>query len=89
LRTCCSFDFQPNSSASLSSKIRILFMQLSGNYKIKAKLRDEHGVESEWGTLEITIPRSKRSILNFNIFVWLNERYSNLFPMLRYLLRTH
>ena len=30
-----------------------------GSYIIKAKLRDEHGAESDWGTLDISIPRIK------------------------------
>jgi len=31
----------------------------SGDYTIKAKLRDENGMESDWGYLEITMPKSR------------------------------
>ena len=31
----------------------------TGKYEIKAKLKDEHGKESGWATLEVTMPRDK------------------------------
>ena len=57
-----------------------------GNYTIKAKAVDVNGAESEWGTLEINIPRNKASIYRSNFFERLFNRYPNIFPVLRYLL---
>ena len=39
-----------------------------GTYVIRAKLRDEFGAESDWGELQVTMPRNKnlyKSFLNF------------------------
>lgn len=49
-------------------------------YTIKAKARDEHGTESEWGTLKVTIPR----IVTFNsLFMKFLERFLHLLPILK------
>jgi len=48
-----------------------------GTYIIKAKARDTLGEESDWGTLKITIPRTRASS-----YLWFLER----FPMLEKLL---
>jgi hypothetical protein len=58
-----------------------------GNYAIKAKLKDEWGLESHWSDpLPITMPKNKSFIFNFPLLNWLFERFPNAFPMLRYLL---
>lgn len=49
-------------------------------YIIKAKLKDEHGAESGWGTLEVTIPRN-RALYNS---IWLS--LADRFPILEKLL---
>jgi hypothetical protein len=36
---------------------------LEGDYTIKVKARDEHGYESDWGTLEVTMPKNKMNNL--------------------------
>jgi parallel beta-helix repeat protein len=48
----------------------------TGTYIIKAKLKDENEAESEWGTLEVTIPRSRTSYGNF--LIWLFENFTNI-----------
>jgi len=56
-----------------------------GNYDIKVKAKDEHGVQSDWSDpLSITIPRNKP--INFNLFDWLVERFPNLYIILKQLL---
>jgi hypothetical protein len=55
-----------------------------GTYIIKAKVKDTSEVESEWGTLEVNIPRTK-NIYNSFIQVLL-EKFPNAFLVLRYLL---
>lgn len=56
-----------------------------GTYIIKAKVRDEHGLESDWGTLEITMPKS---VGITNPFLhWLFEQFPHAFPLLRQLFR--
>ena len=37
----------------------------AGTYIIRSKLKDENDAESDWGTLEVTIPRSRTSYYNF------------------------
>ncbi len=57
----------------------------SGEYIIKAKAKDVLGAESDWGTLEITIPRSR---INRDILILkLSERFPNIFLVLKYLLK--
>jgi len=52
------------------------------NYIIKAKAKDSYGAESDWTTLEVSIPKSK--IINpFERFL---ENHPHLFPLLRQLL---
>jgi parallel beta-helix repeat protein len=48
----------------------------TGTYIVKAKLKDENDVESEWGTLEVTIPRSRAR--NSNFLIWLFESFPNI-----------
>ena len=59
-----------------------------GNFTIKAKAIDVNGAESDWVTLDITIPRTRQSRYshNFNFISWLFVRFPNAFPILRQLL---
>ena len=58
----------------------------NGTYKVKVKVKDEHGLESDWSDpLSVTMPRSKISVNN--VFVNLLKRFPNVFPFLRYILR--
>ena len=54
-----------------------------GQYTIKSKVKDLHGAESEWATLEVTMPKNK--IINTPFLNFL-ENYPNMFPILRYIL---
>jgi len=56
-----------------------------GTYIIKAKVKDEHGAESDWATLEITMPKSLGITNPF--LHWLFEQFPHAFPILRQLLR--
>jgi len=56
-----------------------------GTYIIKAKARDVLGLESNWTTMEVTMPLSYEPP-HFRFFEWLFERFPNAFPILRYLL---
>ncbi len=55
-------------------------------YTIKAKAKDIFDAESPEATLEVTIPKNKAFISNFPLLSWLFEHFSNVFPILRYLL---
>ncbi|EMR75049.1 hypothetical protein MBGDF03_00089 [Thermoplasmatales archaeon SCGC AB-540-F20] len=56
-----------------------------GTYIIKAKANDTYGDESEWDYLEVTMPRNR--LLANTLFMRLLERFPNIFPILRYILR--
>lgn len=51
-----------------------------GNFTIRAQAKDIYNAESEWGTLEVTIPRYKT--LNNSLFL----KYLDRFPLLQRLL---
>lgn len=54
-----------------------------GTYTIQVKARDEHGMESDWGTLTVIMPYEPPQ----HPFIhWLLERFPNAFPLLRYLI---
>ena len=57
-----------------------------GTYKIKAKAKDVYNSESDWSEYEVTIPRSKSFDFRFNLLDWFFERFTNSFPLLRYLI---
>ena len=52
-----------------------------GTYLIKAKAKDEHGAESDWGVLQFSVPRLK--ISTNTLFLKLLERFPHTFPVLR------
>jgi hypothetical protein len=54
-------------------------------YTIKAKARDEHGGESNWGTLTVAMPYSFNKLIQ-PFLELLFERFPNAFPLLRQLL---
>ena len=59
-----------------------------GSYTITAKAEDSWGAESDWGQLEVTMPRNK--ILDNSLFLHflekLFERFPNIFPILKNLI---
>lgn len=57
-----------------------------GTYTIRAKARDIYGAESDWGYLEVTMPKNKA--YNYNSFSLsrLFERFPNIFPIIRKIL---
>lgn len=56
-----------------------------GTYTVKAKVRDEHGAESDWTTLTVTMPLTFR--INTPFLHWLFELFPHAFPILRHLLK--
>ncbi|MFH1101673.1 MAG: PKD domain-containing protein, partial [Methanobacteriota archaeon] len=54
-----------------------------GTYNVSVKVKDEHGAESDWATLEVTMPTSFGITNPF--LHWLFEQFPNAFPILRYL----
>ena len=57
-----------------------------GTYEVKVKVKDEHGLESDWSDpLSVTMPRSK--ISGNNLFLNFLEKFPNAFPILRYIFR--
>jgi len=57
-----------------------------GTYMIKAKARDVLGLESNWSTMEVTMPFSYETP-QFHFIEWLLERFPNAFPILRQILK--
>jgi len=55
-----------------------------GTYIITAKAMDTYGLESNWRTLKVTMPRNK--IATNLLFLRFLERFPNAFPILRYIL---
>jgi outer membrane protein assembly factor BamB len=55
---------------------------IRGTYEVKVKARDGPGMESEWGTLSVTMPYEPQ----FPFVQWLLVRFPNAFPILRFLL---
>jgi len=60
--------------------------QEQGEYVIMAKAKDIYGNESDWGKLEISMPKNKLFVFNFPLLSWLFERFPNTFPILQYVL---
>ena len=56
---------------------------IRGTYTIKAKARDGFGGESDWGTLEVSMPKNKAISTPFARFL---ESLPNMFPLLRHIL---
>jgi glutaredoxin len=56
-----------------------------GTYLVKAKVKDEHGLESDWGSLSVTMP-TKFDITQYPFLHWLFEQFPHAFPLLRTLL---
>ncbi|MBN1860526.1 MAG: hypothetical protein JW840_03600 [Candidatus Thermoplasmatota archaeon] len=57
---------------------------VKGTYNIKVRAKDDHAKNSDWATLEVTMPLSYEP--QFPFLTWLLERFPNAFPLLRYLL---
>ncbi len=57
-----------------------------GYYTIKVKAKDINDAESDWGFLEITMPKNKSFPFSFSFLSWLIDRFPNAFPILRQLL---
>ena len=54
-----------------------------GSYIIKAKAKNTESIETDWSTLEVTMPKNKAIDTPFLRFL---ENHPRMFPMLRHLL---
>ena len=54
-----------------------------GNYIISAKVVDEYGAESDWGTLEVKMSKSKQ--FSFSLI----ERITERFPLLEHIINLY
>ncbi|MBE3122955.1 MAG: hypothetical protein IMZ58_12235 [Thermoplasmata archaeon] len=54
-----------------------------GTYTVQVKVKDEHGAESDWATLDVKMPTSLGATNPF--LLWLFEQFPHAFPILRYL----
>jgi hypothetical protein len=57
-----------------------------GDYAIKCKAKDVIYAESDWTTLDITMPKNNEAFNTHPVITWLFEQFPNAFPILRYLL---
>ena len=59
-------------------------------YVIKAKAKDSHGEESEWATLEVSMPYCTffNRLLDYPLLSWFIELFPQAFPLLRLLMKT-
>jgi hypothetical protein len=53
-------------------------------YKINAQLIDQYGAESNWTTLEVTIPKNKTFNVKFNFIIWVVKELLKMFPIMKY-----
>jgi len=53
-------------------------------YKIRCKAKDIYGLESDWGELEVIMPRNRAINTPFLHFL---QNHPNMFPILRLLLQ--
>lgn len=53
-------------------------------YTIEVRAKDNY-TYSGWGTLKISMPKTKFIVFNFKIISWLFERFSFTFPLIRYI----
>jgi len=74
----------PYSSGEVASGSHI--WELEGSYNLKIKCRDSYGDESDWATLEVSMPKNKEINTPFLNFL---ENYPYLFPLLRQLLNVY
>jgi len=58
--------------------------ETEGTFTIQAKAKDIYGVEGDWGTLIVTMPRNKAVYTSF--FQQFLQNHPNMFPLLRQLL---
>jgi hypothetical protein len=56
-----------------------------GTYTIKAQAKDSKGAESDWGTLQVTMPLPYEPPQP-RFLEWLFDRFPHAFPILRYIL---
>ncbi len=56
-------------------------------YNLRVKAKDCYDFESDWATLEVTMPKNKPFNSNLNPLIWLFERFPHAFPILKYLLK--
>jgi len=59
---------------------------LKGNYFIKAKAKDIYDAEGEWSFFEVTVPKNKHFMSQYNLIYRLFEWFPNAFAILEYLL---
>jgi hypothetical protein len=59
----------------------------TGTYLISAYAKDVNNAESDIVTLEVSIPKNKLFDNNYPLLGWLFERFPNMFPILRQILR--
>ncbi|UCD13133.1 MAG: LamG domain-containing protein [Thermoplasmatales archaeon] len=57
-----------------------------GTFNIFVNAKNTDDIESDWGTLEVTMPKNKPFNFNFDLLSWLFEQFPNAFPILRYIL---
>ena len=55
-----------------------------GTYTIRARAKDTNDLKSDWGTLSVTMPRSR--LLSSPLFMRLLEWFPNALPLLRQML---
>jgi glutaredoxin len=52
-----------------------------GTFNVRAKVKDDHGAESDWATLSVKMPYGTP----YPLLHWLFDQFPNAFPLLRYL----
>jgi len=57
-----------------------------GTYTIKCKSKDSHGMESEWGRFEVSMPRT---ISSKSLFIKFFEQFPNTFPILQKIIQKY
>ena len=55
-------------------------------YHLRVKTKDIYEFQSDWASIDVSIPKNKFNNLNFDIIDWLFERLQNAFPILKKML---
>lgn len=78
--TCTSEGPKPNGTIFITQHS----WRTTGDYSIRAKVTDTSNLDSDWGTLTVSMPCSYTPKLQFLALLF--QRFPNAFPILQYLL---
>jgi hypothetical protein len=61
-------------------EVKVKHTWKKGTYSIKVKAKDIYGAESDWGTLEVSMPVNRQSVRSQQLFQFLQEFFGHFTP---------